>query len=167
VYRVAERVRAGACVRYVYYTVCVYLRTALRSALLHRHHTVKQQHHHRCQLSRTDVCVCVSVCACSIISLSRGGQNVTCRARTVMEHDDDDDGDDDARATGRRGSASTAFHSVLWTRVRCPVCARYSALCGCVTPSRRRPPVGAPCRWWLIKVYYNIRYGRAPPAAAS
>lgn len=59
-------------------------------------------------------CVCVRVQYYLVISRRT---NVTCRARTVTEYDDDD-----ARATGRRGSASTAFHSVLWTRVRSPVC---------------------------------------------
>jgi len=84
----------------------------------------------------------------------------------VTEYDDDDD-DDDARATGRRGSASTAFHSVLWTRVRSP-CLPDTPLVRVRDAPRRRPPVGAPCRWWLIKVYYNIRYGRVylPPPAA-
>lgn len=133
-YRVAERrARARVCVVYIIQCACTFARRyvvhrdgnngAVSAYILHHHcHHQQQHHHHRRQLSRRYMCgrVCECECVCVraqyYLVISRR-TNGTCRARTVTEYDDDGD----ARATGRHDSASTAFHSVLRTRVRSPV----------------------------------------------
>lgn len=165
------RSQASACVRDVYYTVCVYLRTALRSA---------RRRQRRCRSAYTapppppplpptgcylaDICVGVYVCACTRAVLSRYLSADKCNVSRAY-------GDGVRRRRRRTGHGQTrlSVDDVPLGTVDARALPRLpdTPLVRVRDAPRRRPPVGAPCRWWLIKVYYNIRYGRVylPPPA--